>query len=512
MQEEGRPVIEMRGIVKRFPGVLANDQVDFDLYPGEIHSLLGENGAGKTTLMNILCGLYQPEAGEILVRGEQVYFNSAQDAIKRGLDMVHQHFQLVDSFTVVENVILGQKSSRGPLLEDKKKVRKKVQEISDHFCLGVDPNAKIWQLSVGVQQRVEILKILYRGAEVLILDEPTAVLTPQESNELLTIIRDLASEGRSIVFISHKLNEVLSISDRITVLRDGRVVGTVDLQSELLQQADLARMMVGREVLLEVEKQPREPGQVQLVIEDLWVRDDRKLPAIKGINMEIRAGEILGLAGVAGNGQRELEEVLRGLRPVERGRITMCGTDITRSRPDQIIARGMAHIPSDRDGWGMLDDATVAENLVLETFWRAPYTRRSFLDRQAIVIQGSTLIEQYDVRTPSVETPAGKLSGGNAQKMILARELSLHPTFLVAAQPTRGLDISATEYLRRMLLEERDRGVAILLISTELEEVFALSDRIAVIYEGEVMNIVPAKPAYREAVGLMMAGTRPELA
>lgn len=511
MQDDNKPVVAMKGIVKHFPGVLAVDHVNFDLYPGEVHSLLGENGAGKTTLMNILCGLYTPDEGEVYVRGERVHFQSAQDAIQSGLDMVHQHFQLVNSFTVVENVMLGQRSSRHPLMENKNKVRKRVEEISDRFCLGVDPDAEIWQISVGEQQRVEILKTLYRGAEVLILDEPTAVLTPHEADALLTIIRELAAEGRAIVFISHKLNEVLAISDRITVLRDGKVVGTVDRQRELVQQADLARMMVGREVFLNLEKQPCEPGETQVVVEDLWVRDDRGLPAVKGISLEIRAGEILGLAGVAGNGQRELEEALRGLRRVEKGKIIICGQDTTSAGPQQVIAQRMAHIPSDRYGCGMLDDATIAENLVLETFWQAPYTRRTFLNRQAIACQGELLVKQYDVRTPSVMTYAGTLSGGNAQKMVLARELSLEPSFLLAAQPTRGLDINATEYLRRTLLEQRDKGVAILLISSELEEIFSLSDRIAVIYEGMIIGMVPAEARYREATGLMMAGTHPEL-
>lgn len=500
----------MKGIVKQFPGVLANDHVDFDLNPGEVHSLLGENGAGKTTLMSVLYGLYQPDEGEIYIKGQSVNFASAQDAIQNGLEMVHQHFQLVKPFTVAENIILGQRSSRGPFLENKKKVRQRILEISNQFGLNVDPDAQIWQLSVGEQQRVEILKTLYRGADVLILDEPTAVLTPQEASELLAIIKDLAAQGRGVVFISHKLNEVLAVSDRITVLRDGRVVGTVRPKADQVTADDLARLMVGRDVLLTVSKQPKTAGESRLVLQDLWVQDDRELPAVKDINLEIRAGEILGLAGVAGNGQRELEEALRGLRPVTRGRISVNGQDITRATPSDIVQLKVAHIPSDRYGRGLLDDVSVAENLVLETFWREPYTRHSFLNYKVIFAAAERLVKQYDVRTPSVLTPAGKLSGGNAQKMVLARELSLSPQFLLAAQPTRGLDISAIEYVHRTLLEQRQQDVAILLISTELEEIFALSDRIAVIYEGEIMGVVPGGKMYMKEVGMMMAGIKPE--
>jgi len=505
-----QPIVQLKGIVKRFPGVLANNRVDFDLYPGEVHTLLGENGAGKTTLMNILYGLYQPDEGEIFVRGQQVHFTSAQDAIRHGLEMVHQHFQLVKTFTVAENIILGQPSSRGPLLEDKRKVYQKIGEISQQYGLNVDPEAKIWQLSVGEQQRVEILKALYRGAEVLILDEPTAVLTPQEASELLTIIKDLlVAQKRAIIFISHKLNEVLAISDRITILRDGHKVGTVQPKADRTTKSDLARLMVGREVLLSVPRPPQTPGEVCLALEDVWVRDDRGLPALKGINLEIRAGEVVGVAGVAGNGQRELEEALRGLRPVEKGRILLDGQEMTHCSPAEIIKRQVSHIPSDRHGWGMLDDVSVAENLVLETFWQKPYTHRSLLDYKVIRAMAERLIKQYDVRVPSIMNRAGLLSGGNAQKMVLARELSLNPRFLLAAQPTRGLDISGIEYIHRALIEERRRGVAVLLISTELDEIFALSDRVAVLYEGQIMDIVPGDTAHVKDVGLMMAGARP---
>lgn len=505
-----QPIVQMKGIVKRFPGVLANDQLDFDLYSGEVHTLLGENGAGKTTLMNILYGLYQPDEGEIYVKGQRVHFHSAQDAIRSGLEMVHQHFQLVKTFTVAENIILGQPSSRGPFLEDKQRIRQRIRDISNQFGLNVNPDAVIWQLSVGEQQRVEILKALYRGADVLILDEPTAVLTPDEANELLMIIKDLAVQGRGIIFISHKLNEVLTISDRITVLRDGHEVGTVKPKEKKITRGDLARLMVGREVLLSVPKLAKEPGEVRLQVKDVWIRDDRGLATVKGVSFEIRAGEILGLAGVAGNGQKELEEALRGLRPVEKGQIIMDGQDITHARPADIIDLKGAHVPSDRYSQGVLDDASVAENLVLENFWRKPFTQGYLLNPKAIVAAARRLVEQYDVRTPSIMTLAGKLSGGNAQKMVLAREISLQPRFLLAAQPTRGLDISAIEYVHRTLLQQREQDVAILLISTELDEIFALSDRIAVIYEGQILSIVPGGVQAMREVGFMMAGVKPE--
>jgi len=504
------PLVEMKGVTKRFPGVLANANVDFDLYPGEVHALLGENGAGKTTLMSILYGMYQPDEGEIRVKGQPVHFHSALDAIHHGLEMVHQHFQLVKPFTVAENIILGQPSSRGPLLEDKRKVRERIVQLSEQFGLDVNPDAEIWQLSVGEQQRVEILKALYRGATVLILDEPTAVLTPQETGELFSIIRDLTAQGRGIVFISHKLNEVLEISDRVTILRDGAVVGAgVYPKEKEIAKSDLARMMVGREVLLSVSKQEAKPQEVRLEIEDLWVRDDRGLPAVKGVNLQVRSGEIVGLAGVAGNGQRELEEALRGLRPIEKGRILVDGREITMSKPAEIIALRVAHIPSDRYGHAMLGDVSVGENLVLENFWQEPYTRHGFLNYRNIWDSAKQLVSRYNVRTPTVTTLAGSLSGGNAQKMILARELSLDPRFLLAAQPTRGLDVSAIEYVHQVLIEQRDRGVAVLLISTELDEICSLSDRIAVIDVGKIVDVMPADPKHMKDVGLLMAGESP---
>jgi simple sugar transport system ATP-binding protein len=494
----------MRGIVKHFPGVLANDHVDFELARGEIHALLGENGAGKTTLMNILYGLYRPDAGEILLGEQAVHFRSAFDAIARGLGMVHQHFMLVNSFSVAENMTLGQPSPRQPLLEDPNTVRRRIAEISNQHGLRVDPTAVVWQLSVGEQQRVEILKALYRGAEVLILDEPTAVLTPQETDELLAILRSLAGQGKSIVFISHKLHEVMAASDRVTVLRDGRVVGTVPTRET--DERALAKMMVGRDVTLAVAKGSARPGEVLLQVDGVFADSDRELPCLQGLSLKVRAGEIVGIAGVAGNGQTELEEAIVGLRPVKRGRIRVCSTDVTNQSPKTCIQAGIGLIPSDRYGMGMLPDFSVADNLVLSTHAGPRFTRRGLLNRGAIRAHTAKLVHDFDVRTPSVDTPGGALSGGNIQKMILARELSGQPRVLIAAQPTRGLDVSATEFIHRQIIAQRDTGVAILLLSTELDEVLALSDRIAVIYEGQIAGMVDRAEADLHEIGLMMAG------
>ncbi len=502
------PVVQLKGIVKQFPGVTANDRVDFDLFPNEVHSLVGENGAGKTTLMNILYGLHTQDEGQIFLRGEEVKFSSAHEAITHGLGMVHQHFQLVKTFTVAENIILGQPSSRGPLVEDMSLVYKRIEEISQKFDLNVNPRAEIWQLSVGEQQRVEILKTLYRGAQILILDEPTAFLTPQEADELLEIIHTLKTQGKSIVFISHKLDEVLRISDRITVLRDGIVSGKVDLRQEQVQKGDLARMMVGRDVLFDFEKGNSPPQDVCFEIKNLWVNDDRGIQAVKGVDLTVREGEILGIAGVAGNGQRELEEAIRGLRAVEAGTIDICGKVATHMSPKERIALQYAHVPSDRYGHAMLSDFNVAENLILENFFKAPFTKKFLFDFQKINDFSQQLVEKYDIRTPSVKVTAGKLSGGNAQKLVFARELSLHPRFLLVAQPTRGLDIRSAEFMHRILLQQREKRVAVLLISTELEEIFGLSDRIAVMYEGEIVDVVPADLINKEKVGLMMAGVK----
>ena len=506
MNPNEKPIIEMQGIVKKFPGVIANAGIDFNLYKGEIHSLLGENGAGKTTLMNILYGLYKADEGEIYLNGEKVHFDSPRDAIQRGLGMVHQHFMLVQPFTVAENTILGQKSPREPRIEDLNAVHKRIQKISDQYGLEVNPKAPVWTLSVGEQQRVEILKALYRGAETLILDEPTAVLTPQEVDELLQVLKNMTAEGKSIILITHKLEEVLTASDRITVLRDGKVIDTVPAAGTT--KDELARMMVGREVILHVSKGKANPGDTALSIKNIQAKNNRGLPALKDINLAVRCGEILGIAGVAGNGQSELEEVITGLRKAESGKIEIFGKDVTNKPPDQIGACGLAHIPSDRYRMGLLPDFTVAENLLLERIDKPPFTQRAVLQWQTIYSEAERLVEDFDVRTPSTRSTAGKLSGGNAQKMILARELARNPKVLIAAQPTRGLDVSAIEFVHRTLIEQRDKGLAILLFSTELEEIMALSDRIAVISGGEIVAIMPADEADIFEIGLLMAGVK----
>ena len=497
--------MEMRGIVKRFPGVLANDHVDFDVQAGEIHALLGENGAGKSTLMKILYGMYQADEGQILVNGNPIQLTSPADAIRRGIGMIHQHFMLVPSLTVAENVALGLPSSRGPLL-DLDRVAMRIRELAAVYGLQVDPEARVWQLSVGEQQRVEILKALYRGADVLILDEPTAVLTPQEVEELFATLRQMAQEGHALIFITHKLREVFAISDRVTVLRNGRVVGRV--ATEETSRSELARMMVGREVIERWEKPPVEPGPVVLEVEDLHCLSDREVPALRGVSLQVHAGEILGIAGVSGNGQRELAEVIVGLRPATRGRVRLAGKDVTNRSPDHLIAAGLAFIPEERLSMGVIQEFTVAENAILETHTSPELSHGPFLDLQAIRQHTARLVREYDVRTPSLEIPVKNLSGGNIQKLILARELSRKPRVLVAAQPTRGVDIGATEYIHRRLIEQRGEGTAILLISEDLDEILALSDRIAVMYEGEIVGVVPAEEADAEELGLMMAGAQ----
>jgi simple sugar transport system ATP-binding protein len=500
------PIVELRNITKRFPGgVLANDRVSLDLRQGEILGLLGENGAGKTTLMNILYGLYRPDEGEIRLRGAPVHFHSPHDAIAHGLGMVHQHFMLVPKFTVAENLMLGQPSPRAPLLADRRAVAQRILDLSAQYGLQVDPHAPVWQLSVGQEQRVEILKTLYRGAEILILDEPTAVLTPQEVDELLAILRNLAADGRSIIFISHKLREVMEVCDRIAVMRDGRLVDVV-LTAQTTTQA-LSRMMVGREVMLRVDKAPATPGEVLLRIQNLHAKDDRGLPALRGVNLTVRAGEIVGVAGVEGNGQRELEETLRGLRPVSAGRIELCGRDVTGRAPRDIIDAGLGHVPSDRYRTGLLRDFSVAENLALVTVDRPPFTRRGLLDMAAMRSRARQLVQAFDVRTPSVDVRVAALSGGNAQKVVLAREIAHGPRVLLVAQPTRGVDVGAIEYVHRELVRRRDEGMAILLISTELDEILALSDRIVVLYQGRIVGECPAEGVSVEALGLMMGGT-----
>jgi len=495
--------VEMRGIVKRFPGVLANDRVDFDVRAGEIHALLGENGAGKTTLMNILYGLYRPEQGQIFLNGQATAIHSPADAIRLGIGMIHQHFMLVPTLSVAENIALGLPSSRGFLL-DLDVVTERIRELSSKYGLQVDPTAMVWQLAVGEQQRVEILKALYRGADLLILDEPTAVLTPQEVEELIATLRRMAQEGHALIFISHKLHEVLSISDRVTVLRDGRVVKT--LPTSEATREELARLMVGREVLLRVERQPIQLGPVRLSLEDLWAEGDRGVPALRGVSLSVRAGEILGIAGVSGNGQRELAEVIAGLRVPTQGRVSIDGVDTSGWPPDRLLKHGLAYIPEERMRDGVIRDFSVEENLILKNHTDRPYASGIFMNFGKIAEYADNLIENFDIRTPSRDTPLKTLSGGNIQKMVLARELSREPRVLVAAQPTRGVDISATEYIHQRLVAQRTKGTATLLISEDLDEILNLSDRIAVMYEGQVVGIVDQHEATVERLGLMMAG------
>ncbi len=497
--------LEMDAIVKKFPGVLANDHVSFDVRAGEIHALLGENGAGKSTLMRQLYGLYKPDSGKISINGVEQHFRYPQDAIQAGIGMIHQHFMLVPSLTVVENVALGLKSSRGPLLE-LDNVEERLMMLSEQYRIKVDPKSYIWQLAVGEQQRVEILKALYRGAELLILDEPTAVLTPQEVDELFTTLRQMTTDGHALIFISHKLHEVLDISNRITVLRDGRNEGTC--VNENLTKSELATMMVGRPVILQYDKKPANIGDVKLSVEDLYVMGDRKKDAIKNVTFDIRAGEILGLAGVSGNGQRELAEALAGLRPVRKGKITINGKDVTSVSPDKRIQTGQSYIPEERMREGVIKDFSVAENFILEDHNHAPYCQWIFLDFKKIETTTRQIVEEYNVKTPSIKTPIKSLSGGNIQKLILARELSRKPNVLIAAQPSRGVDIGATEYIHQKLLEQRETGTATLLISEDLDEIQALSDRIMVFCEGEVMGIIPVTESNPEKLGLMMAGAK----
>ena len=500
--------IEMRGITKRFPGVIANDKADFDIHAGEVHALLGENGAGKSTLMKILYGMYRPDEGEILLNGKPVTIASPNDSINLGIGMIHQHFMLVPTLTVAENVALGLPSSRGALT-DLDRVSKRIVELASIYGLKIDPSAYVWQLSVGQQQRVEIIKALYRGAALLILDEPTAVLTPQEVDELFVIMRQMVKDGHALIFISHKLHEVVEISNRITVLRDGRRIGT-RLTSETTKQ-DLANWMVGREIGFAPDRGKVEIGEARLKLEKVECGSDRGTPGLRGVSIEVRSGEILGIAGVSGNGQRELAEAITGLRKVTTGRVFLEGKDITNFAPGDITELNLSYIPEERMRDGMIKDFTIAENMILREHHKMPYSRVGFLNLSDISKHADELIAKFHVKTPSRETHAKNLSGGNIQKVVLAREISRNPRAIIAAQPTRGLDIGATEYVREQLLIERRKGVAVMLISEDLDEILALSDRIAVLYEGQVMDIVPRSEATPERLGLLMAGVHPEV-
>lgn len=517
---EKRLAVEMHGITKRFAGVVANDGVDFAARFGEVHALIGENGAGKSTLMSILAGLYRPDAGVIRAGGEAVHFRSPRDAIARGIGMVYQHFMLVEPFTVAENMLLG-KEGQGTWLETAA-VEREITELGRRYGLAVDPRARIWQLSVGEQQRVEILRLLARGARILILDEPTAVLTPQEAAGLIRTLRELAADGLCIIFISHKLEEVLAVADRVTVMRRGRVVASVEAMKTT--RHELARLMVGRELAAFVEHEgemtgPREgPGPsptnqgsravapAVLELAGVGAMGDRGLPALTGVSLQVRAGEILGIAGVAGNGQRELEQVVTGLRPAATGTVHIAGRDMTNRSPAEIAAAGVAHIPEDRLADGLIPGMDLAGNAILRDYRRPPLARGPFLMPRAIAAFADRLLREYDVKAPSQHVKLRTLSGGNQQKLLLGRELSGAPKLIVAVHPTRGVDVGATETIHHLLRAQRARGAAILLISEDLDELFALSDRIAVLFSGRIVGTLPASEATPERVGFLMAG------
>ena len=497
--------LELREISKRFPGVLANDRISISADRGQVLGLLGENGAGKTTLMNILSGLYKPDSGQILIDDEEHVFNDPAAAIKAGVGMVHQHFMLVPVFDVVEAVALGAETVSGPLgTFDRAAARRRIVELSEQYKLGVDPDARLESLPVGVRQRVEILKALYRHSDILVLDEPSAVLTPHETEELFGIIRSLTATGTTIVFITHKLDEVLEVADNVVVLRRGRVAGTADPKTTTRQQ--LANLMVGRDVELLVPKGPANPGDVVLSIRDLHVRDDRLEMAVDGVDLEVRAGEIVAIAGVQGNGQTELVEAITGLRMSDTGEITIGGVRVERANPRTVSDLGVAHIPEDRGRDGLIAFMTVAENYILDTYHREPYSRRGVFDLDAVNAGAEKGVKDFDIRTPSIHTFAASLSGGNQQKVVVAREFSVPVQLVVAAQPTRGLDVGSIEYIHRRLVEQRDAGAAILIVSTELDEVLAVGDRVAVMFDGRIVGILEGEDATYENLGLLMGG------
>jgi len=507
----GETVVEMRNITKHFPGVLANDHINFEVKAGEVHALLGENGAGKTTLMNILYGLYQPDEGEIYIKGEKVEIRSPKDAIELGIGMVHQHFMLVDVFSVVENIVLGLKELN--IVIPVEEVAKQLEEYGERYGLKIDPSAKIWQLSAGEKQRVEIIKALYRGADILILDEPTSVLAQSEVKPFFEMLRKMVAEGKSIIFITHKLEEVMAVSDRVTVLRKGKVVGT--LKTSETNERELARMMVGREVIFRLEKKPVKRGKPVLEVVNLRALNDKGVEALKGVSFKVYEGEIFGIAGVAGNGQKELIEVVTGLRKATAGKVYIMGEDVTNKPPRVILKKNVAHIPEERIEMGIVPNMNISENLILKYYNEPPFVKEFYNEKLRIVLNeeeiekfSNRLVKEYEIMTPSIKTPAKLLSGGNIQRLILARELSSNPSLIIAAHPTYGLDVGATEYIRKLLLKEREKGAAILLVSEDLEEIMSLSDRIAVIFAGEFVGIVKAEEANIEDIGLMMAGIK----
>jgi simple sugar transport system ATP-binding protein len=496
------PKLAMRGIVKYFGSFLANDHVDLTVVPGDIHAVVGENGAGKTTLMNILYGLIHPDEGEIVIDGQLAHIRGPRDAIAAGVGMVHQHFQLVRVMTVAENVVLGQEPGRVQL--DMRRAVNDVRSLVERFGLVVEPTARIDTLPVGLQQRVEILKILYRGSNLLVFDEPTAVLTPQETDELFEILRGLVAGGKTIILITHKLNEVMAVSQQVTVLRQGRVEGV--LETARTSPPEIARLMVGREVLLRVERDAPHFGEVSLELRGVQAHSDRGLPALEDVRLQVRSGEILGIAGVSGNGQLELAEVVAGLRHVTGGQVLIGGRDVTTEPPAERRANGLAYIPEDRRVDGLVLPFPVRDNLILGSQERAPFRHGWQLDNQAISRRAGDLIERFDIRPPRPDALLSALSGGNQQKVVVARELADQPKVLVAAEPSRGLDVGATEFIHQQLVAQRDEGLAILLISSELDEIFSLSDTIAVIYRGRILEVMPSASADRERIGLLMAG------
>ncbi|MDA1878441.1 ABC transporter ATP-binding protein [Bacillus cereus group sp. BY10-2LC] len=496
-------VIEMNNITKVFPGIVANDDITLQVKQGEIHALLGENGAGKSTLMNVLFGLYQPEQGEIKIKGKPVKITNPNIANDLGIGMVHQHFMLVHNFTVTENIILGNEPKKNGKIAVEE-AAKEIKQLSEQYGLAVDPHAKIEDISVGMQQRVEILKTLYRGAEILIFDEPTAVLTPQEIHELIQIMKKLVQEGKSIILITHKLKEIMEVCDRCTIIRKGKGIGTVDVAET--DEHKLAELMVGRQVNFKTEKIEAKPMEEVLSIANLIVHDTRKLPAVKGLDLTVRAGEIVGIAGIDGNGQSELIEAITGLRKVESGSIAIKGKEITNWPVRRITEEGIGHIPEDRHKHGLVLDFSVRDNIVLQTYYKNPFSKKGILNFSKITEKAKALIEQFDVRTPGENTLARALSGGNQQKAIIAREVDRNPDLLIAAQPTRGLDVGAIEFIHKKLIEQRDNGKAVLLLSLELDEILNVSDRVAVIYEGKIVAIVDAKETNEQQLGLLMAG------
>lgn len=497
------PVVELKQITKRFPGIVANDSISLTLRKGEIHALLGENGAGKSTLMNILFGLYQPDEGTIEINGEPVTIDNPNKAIKLGIGMVHQHFKLVQPFTVTENIILGMEPRKG-LNIDYKSASAEVAKLSEQYGLHVNPNSKIQDISVGMQQRVEIMKTLFRGADILIFDEPTAVLTPQEISELMGIMRRLVEEGKSIILITHKLKEIMEISDRVTIIRRGKVIDTVDTNNT--NPKELAEKMVGRGVTFKIDKQPPAIGQPVLQLNQVKMNNKNGVSVLNGLDLEVKAGEIVGIAGVDGNGQTELIEAITGLRKINSGSIKLSGKEVSNLPARKIIESGLSHIPEDRHKHGLVLDFSISENMVLETYYKSPYSKGGFLDRRKVDEHAEKLVKDFDVRTPSIETLARSLSGGNQQKAIIAREIDKNPDLLIAAQPTRGLDVGAIEFVHRQLIEQRDLGKAVLLISFELDEIMNVSDRIAVIYEGRIVGEVLPENTNDQELGLMMAG------